>query len=148
MRLFHLLMITLLPVPMCSQPVKCQSSFRWTICCVRRWNSLFSSSQRATQQETQRLLASSRISSSSLLGRPDGMGCIKKASDNTTVCSWSLKPAKLNNYFSWVARQSLPPAPPSGALSQDMLRCWQRAAREQTVMCNQAAGPSRCLTRV
>ena len=29
-----------------------------------------------------------------------------------------------------------------------MLRCWERAAREQTVMCNQAAGLSRCLTRV
>ena len=29
-----------------------------------------------------------------------------------------------------------------------MLRCWERAAREQTVMYNQAAGLSRCLTRV
>ena len=29
-----------------------------------------------------------------------------------------------------------------------MLRHWERAAREQTVMCNQAAGLSHCLTRV
>ena len=29
-----------------------------------------------------------------------------------------------------------------------MLRHWERAAREQTVMCNQAAGLSGCLTRV
>ena len=64
------------------------------------------------------------------------------------VCSWSLEPAKLNSAFSWVARRSLPTAPPSRALSQDMLRRWERAAREQTVMCNQAAGLSRCLTRV
>ena len=29
-----------------------------------------------------------------------------------------------------------------------MLRRWERASREQTVMCNQASGLSRCLTRV
>ena len=29
-----------------------------------------------------------------------------------------------------------------------MLRRWERTAREQTLMCNQAAGLSRCLTRV
>ena len=39
-------------------------------------------------------------------------------------------------------------APPSRALNQDILKRWERAAREQTVMCNQAAGLSRCLTRV
>ena len=42
------------------------------------WKSLISPSQRATLQETLILLASSRISSSSLPGRPDGMGCILK----------------------------------------------------------------------
>ena len=72
----------------------------------------------------------------------------KKDCDNTTVCSWSLEPAKLNSSFSRVARCSLPTAPPYWALSQDMLRHWERTAREQTVMCNQAAGLSRCLTRV
>ena len=69
----------------------------------------------------------------------------KKDSDSTTVCSWSSEPAKLNSSaFSRVARRSLPTAPPSRALSQDMLRRWERAAREQTVMCNQAAVQSGC----
>ena len=77
-----------------------------------------------------------------------GMHTDKKDCDSTTVCSWSLEPAKLNHSFSRVARRSLPTAPPSRAFSQDMLRHWERAAREQTVMCNQAAGLSRCLTRV
>ena len=39
------------------------------------------------------------------------------------------------------------PHPPQ-ALSQDILRRWEKAAREQSFMCNQAAGLSRCLTRV
>ena len=77
-----------------------------------------------------------------------GMHTEKKDCDNITVCAWSLEPAKLNSSFNRVARRSLPTAPPSRALSQDMLRPWERAAREQTVMCNQAAGLSRCLTRV
>ena len=107
-----------------------------------------SPSQRATLQEIQKLLASSKISSSSLPGHPDGMHTEKKDCDNITVCSWSPEPAKLNSSFSQVARHSLPTAPPSWALSQDMIGLWERAAREQTVMCNQAAGLSRCLTRV
>ena len=71
-----LLMTTFLPVHVSSQPVKCQSSFRWMIGCVRRWTSLISPSQRDTLQEILTLLASSRISSSSLPSHPDGMGCI------------------------------------------------------------------------
>ena len=77
-----------------------------------------------------------------------GMHTEKKDCESNTVCTWSPEPAKLNHSFSRVARQNLPSAPPSRAFSQDMLRCWERAAREQTVMCNQAAGLSRCLTRV
>ena len=72
----------------------------------------------------------------------------KKDSDRATVCSWSPEPAKLNSAFSRVARRSLPAAPPSRALNKDILICWERAAREQTVMYNQAAVLSRCLTRV
>ena len=72
----------------------------------------------------------------------------KKDSGRSTVCSWSPEPAKINSAFSSVARHNLPTAPPSWALSQDILRRWERAAREQSVMCNQAAGLSRCLTRV
>ena len=77
-----------------------------------------------------------------------GMHAEKKDSDNVNVSSWSPEPAKLNSAFSRVVRCSLPTAPPSRAFNQDMLRRWERAAREQTVMCNQAAGLSRCLTRV
>ena len=72
----------------------------------------------------------------------------KKGSDRSTVCTWAPEPAKLNSAFSRVVRRGLPAAQPSRALSQDILRRWERAAREQTVMCNQAAGLSRCLTRV
>ena len=65
----------------------------------------------------------------------------------STVYSWSLELAKLNSAFSRVARCNIPTAPTSQALGQDILRHWERAAREQSVMCNQAAGLSRCLTR-
>ena len=72
----------------------------------------------------------------------------EKNSGNSTVRTWSPDPAKLNHPFSMVARRNLPTAPPSRAFNQDLLRHWERAAREQTIMCNQAAGLSRCLTRV
>ena len=72
----------------------------------------------------------------------------KKECDRSTVCSWSPEPAKLNSTFSRVARRKLPTTPLSQALNQDILRHWKRAAREQSIMCNQAAGLSRCLTRV
>ena len=72
----------------------------------------------------------------------------KKDCGRSTVCSWSPEAAKLNSAFSRVARCNLPTAPPSQALSQDILRRWERAAREQSVLCNQAAGLSRCLTWV
>ena len=72
----------------------------------------------------------------------------EKSSESSTVHTWSPDPAKLNHSFSRVARRNLPTAPPSRAFSQDLLRRWERAAREQTIMCNQAAGLSRCLTRV
>ena len=72
----------------------------------------------------------------------------KKDSVSTTVRDWSPEPAKLNSTFSRVARRSLPSAPASHTFSQDTLRRWERAFREQSVMCNQAAGLSRCLTKV
>ena len=85
---------------------------------------------------------------SSHQGRLDGMTCmLTRKADGSTVCSWS-QPAKLNSAFRREARRSLPAAPHSRSLSQDILRRWERAAREQSVMCNQAAGLSRCLTRV
>ena len=72
----------------------------------------------------------------------------KKDSASATVCDWSLEPAKLNSTFTRVARRSLPSAPASRTFSQDTLRRWERAFLEQSVMCNQAAGLSRCLTKV
>ena len=71
-----------------------------------------------------------------------------KDSGRSTVYSSSPEPAKLNSMFSRVSRRNLPTAPPSRALSQDVLRRWERATREQSVMWNQAAGLSRCLARV
>ena len=70
------LITTLLPVHVFSQPVKCQSSFQWTIGYVKGWTSLISPSHRATLQRILTLLASPRISSSSPPGHPDGTGCI------------------------------------------------------------------------
>ena len=72
----------------------------------------------------------------------------KKDSASTTVCNWCPEPAKLNITFSRVARRSSPSAPASRTISQDTLRRWERAVREQSVMCNQAAGLSRCLMKV
>ena len=63
----------------------------------------------------------------------------KKDSDRSTVCSWSPEPVKLKSAFSRVARRSLPSSPASCTIS---------SCREQSVMCNQAAGLSRCLTKV
>ena len=53
-----------------------------------------------------------------------------------------------SSMFSRVARRSLPSAPASRTFSQDTLRRWERSFREQSVMCNHAAGLSRCLTKV
>ena len=69
----------------------------------------------------------------------------KKETASSTVCDWSPEPAKLNSTFTRVARHSLASAPASRTFSQDTLRRWER---EQSVMCNQAAGLSRCLTKV
>ena len=72
----------------------------------------------------------------------------EKDSASATVCDWSPEPAKLNSTFTRVARRSLPSAPASRTFSQDTLRTWERVFREQSVICNQAAGLSRCLTKV
>ena len=90
-----------------------------------------------------------RTSSSNHPGHLSGMICTQiRRPDFSTVCAWSQEPAKLNSAFSRVARRSLPVAPPPRTFSQEMLRRWERASREQTIMCNQAAGLSRCLTKV
>ena len=55
---------------------------------------------------------------------------------------------KLNSSFSRVTKHSLPSSPSCRLINQDTLRRWERSARDQSVMCNQAAGLSRCLTKV
>ena len=77
------------------------------------------------------------------------MHAVKKGDASTqAVSDWPSEPAKLNSMFSRVARRSLPSAPASRTFSQDTLRRWEKAFREQSVMCNHAAGLSRCLTKV
>ena len=77
------------------------------------------------------------------------MQAVKKGDASTQAVShWSPEPAKLNSMFSRVARRSLPSAPASRTFSQDTLRRWEKAFREQSVMCNHAVGLSRCLTKV
>ena len=72
----------------------------------------------------------------------------KKDSASTTVCDWSPELAKLNSTFTRVARRSLPSALASRTFRQDTLRRWEWVFREQSLMCNQVAGLSRCLTKV
>ena len=76
--------------------------------CVRRLKSLTSPSQRATLQETQKLLASSKISSSSLPSRPDGMGCMLR---RETVTMLLCLPGLWNRPSLTVLLAGLPDAP-------------------------------------
>ena len=66
------------------------------------------------------------------------------------VSFWLSESAKLNSTYSRVARSSglTSPAPSSRTFSQDTLRRWERSAREATYICNQAAGLSRCVSKV
>ena len=75
------------------------------------------------------------------------MQAVRKDTSTQAVGDWSPEPAKLNSMFSRVARRSLPSAPASRTFSQDTLRRWERSFREQSVMCNHAAGLSRCLRK-
>ena len=77
-----------------------------------------------------------------------GMHSEKKDFSRSKVYTWTSEPARLNSSFPRIASRSLPSAPASRPVSQDTLRKWERAARDQTYMCNQAAAFSRCLTKV
>ena len=72
----------------------------------------------------------------------------KKDFSRSKVFSWTNQPARLNSSFPRIASRSLPSAPASRPVSQDTLRKWERAARDQSYMCNQAASFLRCLTKV
>ena len=54
----------------------------------------------------------------------------------------------MNSAFPRIANRSLPSAPASRPVSQETLRKWERAARDQSYMCNHAAAFSHCLTKV
>ena len=67
-----------------------------------------------------------------------------------SVSFWHCASAKLNSAYSRIARLSglTSTTPASRTLSEDTLRSWEKAAREFTYICNQAAGLSRCLNKV
>ena len=67
---------------------------------------------------------------------------------HSKVHTWTNEPARLNTSFPRIANRSLPTSPASVPVSQDTLRRWEWAAREQSYMFSQATGLSRCLTKV
>ena len=72
----------------------------------------------------------------------------KKDFSRSKVHTWTNEPARLNSSFPRIANRSLTSALASRPISQDTLRKWERAARDQTYMCNEAATLSRYLTKV
>ena len=58
--------------------------------------------------------------------------------------------AKVNSQFPRITRASAYPStgPPSRPISQESLRCWERAAREDSYIVNHTAGFNRCSTEL
>ena len=75
-----------------------------------------------------------------------GMRSEKKDLSCSNVYTWTSEPARLNS-FSRIASRSLPSAPAFRPVSRNTFRKWERAARDQSYMCNQTAGFS-SLTKV
>ena len=67
-----------------------------------------------------------------------------------TVFSWRNTEAKANSQFPRLTKASAYPStgPPSRPISQESLRRWERAAREDSYIINHAAGFSRCSTEL
>ena len=62
---------------------------------------------------------------------------------------WSNYAPHLNGSFTCIAKPSgLTVTPPSRPVAQDTLRKWDKALREGTYVCNQAAGFNRCITKL
>ena len=63
---------------------------------------------------------------------------------------WSSDSPHLNSSFSRIAKPSglTVTPPPSRPIAQDTLRKWDKALREGTYICNQAAGFNRCITKL
>ena len=113
-----------------------------------RWTSLTLPSQRGTLQEILILPVSSKINLSSHPSHLDSMGCMPRGETVTVrLCTPGLR----NRQNSTIPSVELhveafllphPPGPLARTCSGIGRAC------EQTLMCNQAAGLSRCLTRV
>ena len=65
-----------------------------------------------------------------------------------TVFNWRNTEAKVNSQFPRITKASAYPStgPPSRPISQESLRRWERAAREDSYVINHATGFSRCST--
>ena len=130
-------MTTLLPVPEFNQPGK-SSSVKlpvddWLCRKMEKLNLTVAEGYPSRNTETAGLLRVQFVKTPRS-SRWYDMHVDKKECGRSTVCSWSPEPAKLNSAVSRVGRRNLPTAPPSRALNQDILRYWERAAREQSVM--------------
>ena len=71
----------------------------------------------------------------------------EKDFSRSKIHCWRNKPARRNCNFTRVARQS-PSAPGSWPIHQDTLRKWERSTQDQSYMCYQVTGISRCLAKV
>ena len=65
------------------------------------------------------------------------------------VISWPNDAAKINSAFSRIAKSTISNTRPTAChLSQDTVRKWEKAAKESSYICNQAAGFYRCITKI
>ena len=65
------------------------------------------------------------------------------------VNTWPNDVAKLNSAFTRIAKQNVANTQPAvRQLSQDTVRKWEKAAKESSYICNQAAGFNRCITKL
>ena len=74
----------------------------------------------------------------------------QKSTTSKTVLSWNTDASKVNSTYSHIARAAgiASTHPASHQISQDNLRRWEKAAREASTICNQAAAFNRCLYKV
>ena len=113
-------MTTLLPVPEASPPGKSLVKLPvddWLCRKMEKLNLAVAEGYPSKNTQTAGLLRYQFIKTPRS-SRWYNMQADKKDSDSSAVRSWSLELAKLNNAFSRV--------------SQDIWRCWERAAREQS----------------
>ena len=65
------------------------------------------------------------------------------------VNTWPNDAAKINSAFPRIAKQNVANTQPAvRQLSQDTVRKWEKAAKESSYICNQAAGFNRCITKL